>query len=125
MKKLAPVTVYYIRKLLRKHQGNLKSIVVDGACLAANPEADLNAVLESLYLDDEDVAAEMNHLETLIMSHQMIGEIGPAGQLQKVETEIFWVLGLKQIDPNYEPDESGPISGFRMPSLQLLEMFPA
>ncbi len=112
MKKLAPVTVYYIRKLLRKHQGNLKSIVVDGACLAANPEADLNAVLESLYLDEEDVAEEVAHLETLVISHQMIGENGPRGQFKKVETEIFWILGLKQIDPDFEPDDSGPVSGF-------------
>ncbi|AFY62141.1 hypothetical protein [Synechococcus sp. PCC 6312] len=106
MKKLAPVTVYYIRKLLRKEQGNLKCIVVDGACLAANPEADLNAVLESLYLDAEEIAEEVLHLETLVMSHQMIGENGPAGQLQKVEAEIFWILGLKRIALSSE--QSGP-----------------
>lgn len=114
MKKLAPVTVYYIRKLLRKHQGNLKSIVVDGACLAANPEADLNAVLESLYLDEEEVAEEVAHLETLVMSHQMIGEKGAMGQLQRVETEIFWVLGLKQINPSSEQSNSGTMVGMAM-----------
>lgn len=106
MKKLAPLTMYYIRKLLRKEQGSLKCIVVDGACLAVNPESDLNAVLESLYLDAEEVAAEVLHLETLVMSHQMIGESRPAEQLEKVEAEIFWVLGLKKVPLSSE--RSGP-----------------
>ncbi len=70
MTKLLPVTAYTIRRLLRQYQGQLKSVVVEGACLVADPEADLNAVLESLYLDEEEVHTQVAEIEKLMMTYQ-------------------------------------------------------
>lgn len=96
MKLLLPVTVYYIRRLLRTSQAQLKSVVAEGACLVADPEIDLNAVIESLYLDDEDIAEQINELEKLVLSHQVLVQAKQPDQIKKVEDQIFWILGLKR-----------------------------
>jgi|GEM_PF-2085007 len=96
MTKLLPVTAYTIRRLLRQYQGQLKSVVAEGACLVADPEVDLNAVIESLYLDEEEIRVQVAEIEKLVMTHQLLLKAGAAQQAAAVEDQIFWILGLKR-----------------------------
>lgn len=97
MTKLLPVTAYTIRRLLRQYQGQLKSVVVEGACLVADPEADLNAVLESLYLDEEEVRSQVAEIEKLMMTHQLLLKAGAKEQAAAIEDQILWIFGLKRV----------------------------
>ncbi len=97
MTKLLPVTAYTIRRLLRQYQGQLRSVVAEGACLVADPEIDLNAVLESLYLDEEEIKIQVTEIEKLMMTHQLLLKAGATQQAAAVEDQILWILGLKRI----------------------------
>ncbi|URR35010.1 hypothetical protein NBE99_10225 [Thermosynechococcus sp. HN-54] len=97
MTKLLPVTAYTIRRLLRQYQGQLKSVVVEGACLVADPEADLNAVLESLYLDEEEVRTQVAEIEKLMMTRQLLLKAGAKERAAAIEDQILWIFGLKRI----------------------------
>ncbi|MDR5639761.1 MULTISPECIES: hypothetical protein [unclassified Thermosynechococcus] len=107
MTKLLPVTAYTIRRLLRQYQGQLKSVVVEGACLVADPEADLNAVLESLYLDEEEVCTQVAEIEKLMMTHQLLLKAGAKEQAAAIEDQILWIFGLKRIK-NQATQEAAP-----------------
>ncbi len=96
MTKLLPVTAYTIRRLLRQYQGQLRSVVAEGACLVADPESDLNAVIESLYLDEEEIRAQVAEIEKLMMTYQLLLKAGATQQAAAVEDQVFWILGLKR-----------------------------
>jgi hypothetical protein len=97
---LSLLSSYYIRKLLHRNAENLKFVVAPNAAIEADALADLNSVLESLYLEDEELAAVINELETLANYHQHY--VGQAflykAALAKIETRIFWLLGFKTLD---------------------------
>ncbi|ATS18850.1 hypothetical protein BRW62_08940 [Parathermosynechococcus lividus PCC 6715] len=97
MTKLLPVTAYTIRRLLRHYQGQLRSVVAEGACLVADPEIDLNAVLESLYLDEDEIRVQVAEIEKLMMTYQLLLKADAKEQARAIEDQILWILGLKRI----------------------------
>ncbi|XFA72588.1 hypothetical protein RYO59_000815 [Thermosynechococcaceae cyanobacterium Okahandja] len=93
MTKLGVSITYYLRRLLRQHEQNLTSVICPGAGLVANGEADLDAVLDSLYPDEEENATIRQQLETLVLLHQHSDRLG-APQQAKITAQIFWLLGV-------------------------------
>jgi hypothetical protein len=95
--RLSPLTAYYIRKLLYQHAGELRFIVAEGAGQKANYLADLNAVLESLYLEEPEIEAAVKRLEILVYYHQTFSAYTALhkAEVEKAEKEIFWILGFK------------------------------
>jgi PAS domain S-box-containing protein len=89
--------VYYIRRLLYQNLDRLQSLVAKGAASRADPFCDLNALLESLYLEPSTINATIGELEHLIFSHQTLRlhEIRYRQELKNIEQKIFWFLGLK------------------------------
>jgi hypothetical protein len=93
------VRAYHIRKLLWQYRCQLKPVVALGAGLNAEFEGDLNAVLESLYLEPIEIALKARELEILTCRHQLLAEQlrSDARELQQIASEIFWILGFRLI----------------------------
>jgi hypothetical protein len=72
-------------------------VVAEGACLVADPEIDLNAVLESLYLDEDEIRVQVAEIEKLMMTYQLLLKAGAKEQATATEDKILWILGLKRI----------------------------
>ncbi|MEO1591607.1 MAG: response regulator [Cyanobacteria bacterium J06632_22] len=98
---LTPTIAYYIRKLLRQNMDQLKSVVAEGAGMTADPMSNLDAVLESLYLEEQEVVDVAQQLETLALSHQSLSAQGNRyrREVQTHEEKIFWLLGFKYHKP--------------------------
>lgn len=113
---LAPMTSYYIHRLLRLHSKVLKSVVVQGGALTIDAYADLNVALESLYLDAEEIAVQARDLETLTRCHQILSSqrYFPEEQLWEIEEQIFWIFALKRVEA-HPPAAS---SGYPKPALE-------
>ena len=96
--KLSPLAHYHLSKLLYRYANDLECVLADGAGLCANFQSDLNKVLESLYLEDEDIAEMSEELETLTRMHRTLWDedMGYSDTLDKLEKQIFWILGLKR-----------------------------
>ncbi|NJR37835.1 MAG: response regulator [Leptolyngbyaceae cyanobacterium CSU_1_4] len=94
---LTLTTVYYIRRLLYQNLDRLQSLVAKGAAIKADPFCDLNAMLESLYLEPIAINTTIEELEHLIFSHQTLRlrEIRYRQELKSIEQKIFWLLGFK------------------------------
>ncbi len=90
---LSPAIAYYLQKLLLINLDRLIVINPD----AADRVSDLDAVLESLYLTDEEINAATLELEQLVLSHQNLLYQGAKAILQrnKIERQIFERLGFK------------------------------
>jgi PAS domain S-box-containing protein len=90
-------SVYYIRRLLYQNLDRLQSLAAKGAATKADPFCDLNAILESLYIEPAAINATIAELEHLIFSHQTLRlhEIRYRQELKSIEQKIFWFLGLK------------------------------
>lgn len=88
--------IYYLRRLLRQYEPFLKPVICEGAGLVANAEADLCAVLESLYPEAEELAAITEQLSTLILLHQKKDLMSPE-QHEGITRQIFWILGFKYL----------------------------
>ncbi len=88
---------YYLRKLLHQNLHNLKSIVAMGAAIQADEVSDINAVLGSLYFEDEELAAAISQIDRAVATHEAMAS--QPGQFQKersaLEEKIFWLLGYK------------------------------
>ncbi|HEY9623578.1 MAG TPA: response regulator [Crinalium sp.] len=98
VQKHVPVGIaYYIRKLLRQNLDRLTFVVASGAGIKADPLNDLNAVIESLYLEKEEIVAAVKQLEYLSLLHQSLSSQGAQyrQELRKTEEELFWLLGFK------------------------------
>jgi sulfur carrier protein ThiS len=99
--RLSVLTDYYVRKLIRRYRGRLKSVVAHGACIEADTQTSIDDVLESLYLEPEAIAAQVKELEVMIRHHQHLEQKvaqKPSlahSQLQNLERQIFWVIGFK------------------------------
>lgn len=94
--KLSTSASYHLRKVLHKYRDRAKFIVAQNAGLAAHAMADLNEVIESLYLEDEAIVETMNQLEILVSTHQTLteqGEIYKHTQLE-IERKMLWLLGF-------------------------------
>jgi hypothetical protein len=99
--KLSPMTRYYIRKLLKQFSQELRSVVAPGAGLCADSLSDLDAVLNSLYLEATELNTVTQKLENLIYFHQAIQSQNSfhsdyGDKLAELEQQIFWLLGFKR-----------------------------
>ena len=102
--KLSPLAHYHLCKILYRHADELECVLAEGAGLCAHAEADLNEVLQSLYLEDEEIDSMTEELETLTRMHRTLwdentpwhGNDSQSETLTKLEQQIFWILGLKQ-----------------------------
>jgi adenylate cyclase len=96
----SPAIAYYVRKLLYQNLDRLQSVVAEGAGIRADSLSDLNAVVESLYLDAPEIAATIDQVETLAMQHQQYGGYGSQHheERQAAEKQILWLLGYKYRD---------------------------
>ena len=96
-RQLSLTTSYYIRKLLHQNLDRLTSVLEIGAGLKANSLSDLNAVLESLYLEEQEINAAIEQLEHLGVFHQTLSHQGAKHHqdLRAAEQNIFWLLGFK------------------------------
>ncbi|MDX2213093.1 MAG: hypothetical protein SFY66_07375 [Oculatellaceae cyanobacterium bins.114] len=114
--KLSPFTSYYICKLLRRNIDHLKWVVAPGAGLQAEPWGNLDAVLNSLYLEDLDLAIAIERLEWLANYHRNLAEqtlqFTPtiATEINDTEVTIFWLLGFK-VKPSSERYFSHALAG--------------
>ena len=92
---------YYLRKLLYQNLDRLKSVVARGAGLKADSQSDLNAVLNSLYPDSEEIQSVLQQLERLLLQHQTLSnqKVRHNQELDKTEQQIFWLLGFKLCHP--------------------------
>ncbi len=99
-KQLSLTTSYYIRKLLHQNLDRLTSVLAIGAGLKADSLSDLNAVLESLYLEDREINAAIEQLEYLGAFHQTLSHQGAKHhqELRTAEQKIFWLLGFKLLE---------------------------
>lgn len=102
-KQLSVGIMYYLRKLLRQNLDQLAFVVATGAGIKADPLNDLNAVLESLYLEDVEIATAIQQLEHLALFHQSLSSQGAKyrQELKKTEEQIFWLLGFKLRNTNH------------------------
>ncbi|MDR7897834.1 hypothetical protein RHJ63_05850 [Thermosynechococcus sp. JY1334] len=87
--------IYYLRHLLRQYAPMLKPVITEGVATA---EADLDAVLESLYPEAEELATATEQLSRLLLLHQK-KELLSAEQCEAIVQQIFWILGLKYTSP--------------------------
>jgi PAS domain S-box-containing protein len=103
-RQLSVTIAYYIRKLLRQNLDQLTSVVTVGAGIKADPLNDLNAVLESLYLETEEINSKVQELEHLALLHQAISSQGVKHrqELKDAEQQIFWLLGFKLRLPSHQ-----------------------
>lgn len=98
---LDPTSAYHIRKLLRQNFDRLQSVVAHGAGLTIDPLSDLNAVIESLYLEDHEIQATISELQQLVVVHKRLCDQSSLNQqsLPELERRIFWLLGFKEKNP--------------------------
>jgi PAS domain S-box-containing protein len=101
---LSPSHTYYARKLLYQNLDRLKSVVAAGAGLKADSQSDLNAVLNSLYPDSQEIQIVVEQLERLLMVHQSLSsqKTRHSQELYKTEQQIFWLLGFKLCHPTHQ-----------------------
>ncbi|MEB3358320.1 MAG: hypothetical protein VKK04_16465 [Synechococcales bacterium] len=99
---LSPTASYYLRRILRKNCDRLQFVAAPNAAIKAHALADLDRVVQSLYLDEEEVAARVHQLENLIQVHQMLAEQGSMYLQHQLEIEgrILWILGFKLVEPS-------------------------
>jgi PAS domain S-box-containing protein len=95
--KLSVSATYYVRKLLHQNLQKLKSIVAMGASIQADEVSDINAVLNSLYLEPDELAAVVSQLDRAVATHKAMLSQSEQFQQQRSELEekIFWLLGYR------------------------------
>lgn len=99
------LTTYFVRRLIYRYSKNLRSVVVPGASQEVNLDADLDAVLADLYLDPDEIKAQVDHVEVLVRRCQQLAAKGTAAAQKQVEEEILWVFALKVSQNNLPPIE--------------------
>lgn len=96
--RLSPTTSYSIRKLLLKHLDRLKFVIsASGTGRQADPWTDLNAVVESLYVETKTIHAVVQELEQLASCHQALlsRESQYSQELERIQRKIFGLLGFR------------------------------
>lgn len=98
---LSPTTSYYVRQILTRNRACLRFVVAPKAALEADCMADINAVVNSLYPEQDEAKAVIKKLERLVSVHQILKLQGAMylDNLKVVEQEICWLLGFKLTDP--------------------------
>lgn len=95
--KLSPMNCYYLRKLLRQNIDKLEATESLATRIQAEPLADLNAIISSIYLENTNVDALTNKLGLMITYHQALDSETPTRnqELVAIERQIFKLLGFK------------------------------
>ncbi len=98
---LSLMAQYYIRRLLHQRRDRLRVVAAPGRNLSATEDADLNAVVEGLYLDDVQIERVITSLESYAQIHRRLVAQGTAssGVSGEVERRIFVLLGLRLEEP--------------------------
>ncbi|MEO0755713.1 MAG: response regulator [Cyanobacteria bacterium J06648_16] len=102
VRSIQPSISYYLRKLLRENLSQLKSVVAPGAAVEADSFTDLNAVVESLYLELDEINETVRELERLALVHQSLAAQKAIyrQELLQCEEKIYWLLGFKYVAKN-------------------------
>ncbi len=98
--RLSLLAQYHIRQLLHANRDRLHLVAAPGRNLAATEQADLNEVLEGLYLEDPIIAKAIQDLEGYTQLHlRLTHEQMKTGRfIDDVEQRIFALLGLQRED---------------------------
>ncbi len=93
---------YHIRQLLHRYRDRLRLVAAPGRALAASEDADLNAVVEGLYLEDAEIDRVFQQLNTLAQVHAAsTGRFScdalphTWGTVRELEVKILRLLGLE------------------------------
>lgn len=89
---------YLLRRLLYQRRDRLHIIAAPGRHLAANSqEANLNDVIEWLYLDENRIAQVVSELERYVRMHRSMTIRGDLSNrlLTDIEHRMFSLLGLR------------------------------
>lgn len=88
---LGSFSKYIIKRILRKYKGRIKSICSHGACIVPDQDSEIEEVLQSIYLDPEEVCKQIEALERLTELHQSASD----KDLERIEAYILHILGIK------------------------------
>jgi hypothetical protein len=99
---LSPFAQYHIRQLLHTYGDRLHIVAAPGRELAASEHADLNAVVEGLYLEEAEIERAFQELNACAGIHaragywmaEGLGDRDPSSG-HDLEAKIFELLGLK------------------------------
>jgi hypothetical protein len=82
-------------------------VIVAGASQEMNLDTDLDAILAELYLEPEEIAEQVKHVEILVRRCQELVAKGAsvAAEQKQVEQEILWTFALKVMDNTVPPIE--------------------
>lgn len=93
---------YHIRRLLHLYRDRLRLVAAPGRDLAASEDADLNAVVEGLYLEDAEIERVFQQLNLFARMHASMSGRFPAGSSshefgsqRELEIQILRLLGLE------------------------------
>lgn len=93
---------YHIRQLLHRYRDRLHLVAAPGRDLAASEDADLNAVVEGLYLEEAEIERVFRQLNVFAQMHASVSgrfQMGSAAQgavsQRELEIQILRLLGLE------------------------------
>ncbi len=93
---------YHIRQLLHLYRDRLRLVAAPGRDLAASEHADLNAVVEGLYLEEAEIEQVFQQLNLLARMHASVsGRFSTSsvshktGFQRELEIQILRLLGLE------------------------------
>ncbi len=93
---------YHIRQLLHAYRDRLRLVAAPGRALSASEDADLNAVVEGLYLEDAEIERVFRQLNTYATIHSGFSPASPRALLsansssrRELEAKILRLLGLE------------------------------
>ena len=93
---------YHIRQLLHEYSDRLHLVAAPGRALSASENADLNAVVEGLYLEDAEIERVFQQLNTFATIHSGFSPPPPGALLrqsssskQELEAKMLRLLGLE------------------------------
>lgn len=93
---LSLIAQYHIRQLLHRDRQQLQLVAAPGRTLSAHEQADLNAVVEGLYLDELKIEQVFRALESYARLHLKVSQQACGGDplCGELEGKIFALLGL-------------------------------
>lgn len=93
---------YHLRQLLHEYRDRLRLVAAPGRALSASEDADLNAVVEGLYLEDVEIERVFRQLNTFVTLHSGVSPASPGSLLQQssvakqeLEAKMLRLLGLE------------------------------
>ena len=95
---LSLMAQYHLRRLLHQRRDRLRIVAAPGRHLAADrQEANLNDVIEGLYLDESRITRVVLELERYVRMHRSIIVRGDLTNrlLNDIEHRVFSLLGLR------------------------------